>query len=216
MEPEMGLRERKKARTRELIQQTAWRLFSERGFDGVTIAEIARVAEVAQKTVFNYFPTKEDLVFSRMEAFEEQVLEAVRSREPGESVLEAFARFVSQPRRLLAERGSRASAQLRAGLRVITSSPALLAREQQIFGRYTDALAAELRGETGARADDPEPWIAANAMMGIHRAMVQYVRSRALAGTSNRRIATEIGARGEAALALLRGGLGRYAVKPRR
>jgi AcrR family transcriptional regulator len=216
MEPEMGLRERKKARTRELIQQTAWRLFSERGFDGVTIAEIARVAEVAQKTVFNYFPTKEDLVFSRMEAFEEQVLETVRSREPGESVLEAFARFVSQPRRLLAERGSRASVQLRAGLRVITSSPALLAREQQIFGRYTDALAAELRSETGARADDPEPWIAANAMMGIHRAMVQYVRSRALAGTSNRRIATEIGARGEAALALLRGGLGRYAVKPRR
>jgi AcrR family transcriptional regulator len=220
MESEMGLRELKKARTRQLIQKTAWRLFAERGFEDVTIAEIARAAEVAEKTVFNYFPTKEDLVFSRLEGFEAQVLDAVRDRKPGESVLEAFVQFVAQPRRLLAQRGARgnktASQQLRAGLRMITSSPGLLAREQQIYARQTDALAAQLREETGASTDDPEPWIAANAMMGIHRTLVHHVRTRSLAGVSNRRIAGEIESRGKAGLALLKRGLGRYAVKARR
>jgi AcrR family transcriptional regulator len=58
-----GLRERKKQRTRELIAETARELFVERGFERVTVAEIARSSEVSEKTVFNYFPTKEDLVF---------------------------------------------------------------------------------------------------------------------------------------------------------
>src|SRR6266540_4360553 len=59
---------------------------------------VAREADVSPATVFNYFPTKEDLVYGRMEAFEEELLSAVRDRPPGESVLEAFGRFVLQPR----------------------------------------------------------------------------------------------------------------------
>ena len=55
---QLGLRERKKQQARELIAETARRLFVERGFEGVTVAEIAREADVAEKTVFNYFPTK--------------------------------------------------------------------------------------------------------------------------------------------------------------
>src|SRR6266536_5632612 len=101
---ELGLRERKKQRTRQLIADTAMRLFRERGFDGVTVAEIARAAEVAEATVFNYFPTKEDLVYGRMEAFEEELLRAVRERAPGESVLAAFGRFALVPRGLLASK----------------------------------------------------------------------------------------------------------------
>ena len=66
-----GLRERKKLQTRELIAETARRLFAERGFEAVTVAEVARAADVAEKTVFNYFPTKEDLVYWRLESFEE-------------------------------------------------------------------------------------------------------------------------------------------------
>src|SRR5215207_6546330 len=98
-----GLRERKKQQTRDLIATTARELFSERGFDAVTVAEIARAADVAEKTVFNYFPTKEDLVYWRLESFEGELLEAIRKREPGESVLTAFGRFVLQRRGLLAE-----------------------------------------------------------------------------------------------------------------
>ena len=86
--PEPGLRERKKQRTRELIAETARRLFVERGFERVTVAEIARAADVAEKTVFNYFPTKEDLVYWRLEAFEDELLTAIRERWPGESALD--------------------------------------------------------------------------------------------------------------------------------
>src|SRR5918995_4272700 len=95
---ELGLRERKKQRTRQQIADTARRLFAERGFEQVTVAEIAREAEVAQATVFNYFPTKEDLFYSRLEAFEAEMLDAIRSRKPGETVVAAFGRFVLQER----------------------------------------------------------------------------------------------------------------------
>src|SRR3954469_2117860 len=92
-----GLRERKKEATRRLIAETARRLFAERGFDAVTVAEVARAADVAEKTVFNYFPTKEDLFYSNMEAFEERLLAAIRERPQGETVLEAFGRFFLAP-----------------------------------------------------------------------------------------------------------------------
>src|SRR5215208_2442716 len=128
-----GLRERKKQQTRQAIADTARRLFSERGFDAVTVAEVARAADVSEKTVFNYFPTKEDLFYSRLEAFEDELLGAVRGRKPGETVLDAFRRFVLQPRGVLAMEGGgdagEATARLQEITRVITDSPALLARE---------------------------------------------------------------------------------------
>src|SRR4051812_43244994 len=102
MTTELGLRERKKHRTRELLAETAWRLSAERGFDQVTVAEIASAAEVSEATVFNYFPTKEDLVFHRMERFEQELLTAIRERASGESIVQAFGRFVLTPRGFLA------------------------------------------------------------------------------------------------------------------
>src|SRR3954462_4904425 len=98
-----GLRERKKQQTRELIAETARRLFSERGFERVSVAEIARVADVSEKTVFNYFATKEDLVYWRLESFEEELLGTIRDRPAGESVLGAFVRFVRRPRGMLGQ-----------------------------------------------------------------------------------------------------------------
>src|SRR3954451_23093496 len=100
----LGLRERKKLATRQLIAETARRLFAERGFEGVTVAEIARTAEVSEKTVFNYFLTKEDLVYWQLEAFEAEILGAIAGREPGESALTAFGRFVLAQRGLIVEK----------------------------------------------------------------------------------------------------------------
>src|SRR5436190_19201344 len=131
---EAGLRERKKQHTRELIADAARRLFAERGFEQVTVAEIARVADVSPQTVFNYFPSKEDLVYWRMESFEEELLAAIRDRRPGDSALAAFARFVLEPRGLLATEDP--SHELLGLTRMIAGSPALLAREQQVFARY--------------------------------------------------------------------------------
>jgi AcrR family transcriptional regulator len=214
MSQELGLRERKKQRTRQLIADTARGLFAERGFDAVPVAEVARAADVSEATVFNYFPTKEDLFFSGLEAFEQDLLSAIREREPGESVLDAFARFVLQPRGLLAARADDDAAQrLVAITRVISESPALLAREQRIFAGYTDSLAALITEETRARAGAIEPWVAANALMGVHRALVDYARRQIVAGARNPRLARNVRAQGKRALARLETGLGDYAVK---
>src|SRR6267378_1798538 len=88
----VGLRERKKQQTRQLIFEAARRLFEEKGFDRVTVAEIARAADVSEVTVFNYFSTKEDLFYGGMQFFEEELIEAVRSRPKGEPALKAFRR----------------------------------------------------------------------------------------------------------------------------
>src|SRR5436853_609935 len=77
-----GLRERKKRKTRESIANAAARLFTERGFEVVTVAEVARAAEVSEQTVFNYFPTKEDLVFDRDAEVEESLVRLVCELEP--------------------------------------------------------------------------------------------------------------------------------------
>jgi AcrR family transcriptional regulator len=215
MATELGLRERKKQRTRQVIAETARRLFTERGFDRVTVAEIARAADVSAQTVFNYFPTKEDLVYWRLESFEQELLAAIRERKAGESVLAAFGRFVTAQRGLLAEPDEAAREQLAGLTRMIIESPALLAREQQIFAGYTASLAALLAEETGAAPDDAEPWVAANAMIGAHRALVDYSRRRIAEGARSPRLAHELRAQADRALGLLERGLGGYGVKGR-
>ena len=208
-----GLRERKKAQTRELLAETARRLFAERGFEQVSVAEIARVADVSEKTVFNYFPTKEDLVYWRLESFEDELLTTIRERAVGESVLTAFVRFVKAPRGLLGRVDPEARERLAGITRMIASSPSLLAREQQIFAGYTQSLAALIREETGADDDDVRPWVAANALMGVHRALIDYTRAQIVAGAPHTRLAREVEAAADRALAQLEAGLGDYAVK---
>jgi AcrR family transcriptional regulator len=205
---QLGLRERKKQRTRESIAEAARRLFAERGFERVTVAEVARAAEVSEQTVFNYFPTKEDLVYWRLEAFEEELLTSIREREPGESFVHAFGRFVLRQRGLLAEPDPDARKRLTELIRMITESPALLARERQIFERYTDSLAAVIAEETGARPRDIQPWVVANALMGVHLALLDHSRRQILAGAPSARIRREVRAQAERALAALESGLG--------
>jgi AcrR family transcriptional regulator len=168
-------------------------------------------------TVFNYFPTKEDLVYSGLETFEDQMLAAVRERSPGQTVIAAFADFVLEPRGLLATTDDEAARELIAITRMIAASPALLAREQQIFARYTGALARQIAEETGARAGDPRPYVVANALIGVHRALIAYVRERLGAGASDRRrLSRQVHERGEKALALLSEGFSDYATKRRK
>lgn len=210
MSQELGLRERKKQRTKELIAATARRLFVERGFEAVPVAEIARAADVSEATVFNYFPTKEDLLYSRLEAFEEELVSSIRARKPGEPVLAAFGRFVSVPRGLLASDDPDVVEQLAAIVRVIAESPSLLAREQQIYARYTAALAKLLSEESGAHPDDVQPWIVANTLIGVHQALVEYTRREILTGTRNPELLRQVRRQTRRALDLLAKGLGDY------
>src|SRR3954454_10507103 len=88
--PIEGLRERKKRAARESIAATARRLFAERGYDAVTVAEVAAAANVAEKTGFHYFPTKADLAFAGREEGIAQFVAAIAERPPGSPVLDVF------------------------------------------------------------------------------------------------------------------------------
>jgi AcrR family transcriptional regulator len=205
--------------TRQLIAETAWRLFADRGFEQVTVAEVARKAQVAVATVFNYFPTKEDVFYYRLEAFGAGLVDAISTRAEGEPVLVAFRRSVLESAGLLAqvEAGdSQALERLRTVNRVIAASPALLAREQRALARTADALAALLAAETNAPASDLRPQIAANALIGVQRALIDYTRRRVLVDQQLARLATDVRRLGQHAFALLEHGLGDYATKPPR
>jgi AcrR family transcriptional regulator len=207
-----GRRERKKQQMRQLIAETAYRLFLERGFDRVSIAEIAHTADVAEATVFNYFRTKEDLVFNGLQDYETDLLDSVKSRAPGEPALAAFARFALEPSGLLADSDPATATQLARVGRMIASSPALLDREQRIFAAYTDSLARLLADETGVGPEDLRPCVAANAMIGVHRALIQLVRERVQDPDLDRkRLARDVRRTGRAAIAMLDKGLASYA-----
>jgi AcrR family transcriptional regulator len=201
-----GLRERKKAQTRDAIAEAARRLFLEHGFDDVTVADVAEAADVSEATVFNYFPTKEDLAFHRMEDFEEEMLDAVRDRQPGTSVVDAFGSFVLAPRGFLKKGDT--GVDPRAVTKLFTESPALLARERQIFDRYADRLVDLIAEERHTRADDLVPLVIARALTSLHRAMIDHVRRQVLAGVSIDVIAREVRTRGRRAVALIKEGFG--------
>jgi AcrR family transcriptional regulator len=211
MSVEPGLRERKKQRTRALIAETAARLFAERGFDAVTVAEVAREADVSEGTVFNYFPAKEDLFYGGMEVFEAELVDAVRARPAGESVLSAFRAFVLERTGRLAD--EEVADVITRAARLIGASPALQAREREVVARYTYELAALIAAEPGSRAQPVEAWAVANALMGVQRALVVHVRGEVLGGHRGPKLAAEARSQARRAFARLEAGLTDYAIK---
>jgi AcrR family transcriptional regulator len=205
------LRERKKQRTRQLVADTALELFLERGFDAATVADVARSADVDVKTIYNYFPSKPDLVYHGLDEFGDSLVAAVRDRNAGESVLDAFARF------LLGQQGfvddAQATARLRAVSEMILGSPPLLAHEEQIYGRLTTALAEVLTAQTRARGGDIQATVVAHSLIGLHRALVSYVRAQTLAGTPNPTVARGVRAQIKKGVGLLANGLDDYGIK---
>jgi AcrR family transcriptional regulator len=92
--PSSGLRELKKARARRRIADTAARLFAERGYEHVSVTDVARAAEVAEQTVYNYFPTKEQLVTDRDQQIQDRLCDLIRARPPGTTPAAAIRGFV--------------------------------------------------------------------------------------------------------------------------
>lgn len=211
MDAEPGLRERKKRQTRDRLIQTARRLFAERGFDAVTVAEVARAAGVSEGTVFNYFPAKEDLFYDGTEAFEALFVEVVRERPPGASVLSAFRGFVlDSTTRLAAEEITQVVAE---AAQVIADSRALQIRERAIVARYAESLTSLIAEETGVGDRDLEAQAAANALMGVQQALVAYIRTEARDGRQGPTLAADVESQAARAFARLEIGLGDYALK---
>jgi AcrR family transcriptional regulator len=206
-----GLRERKKQQTRELIADTARRLFAERGFDTVTVAEVARSANVSEVTVFNYFPTKDDLLFGGMQFFEEQLIDAVRSRPEGESVLATFRRTVIDGTKRLGSEET-TDAIVAAG-NLILASTSLAEHEREVVSRYTALLAVVLAEEADVDPGDVETVGVAAALMGVQRALVGYVRSNVMAGRRGPRLAADARSQALRAFGRLERGLMDYGTK---
>jgi AcrR family transcriptional regulator len=170
----VGLRETKKLRTRQEIADKAMGLFVKRGFDHVTVAEVAAAADVSEKTVYNYFPTKEDLFFDEVPAREAALVEAVRNRRPGESVAAALERLQA------AGCGRMCSEGFTIFARIIEDSPALQAKELEVMARYTDALAGAIQSELGVNELDAK--VAANVLVTVQWQHFRNARAHALAG----------------------------------
>ena len=96
---------------------------------------------------------------------------------------------------------------------MITESPALLARERQVFAEYSSSLAALIAEETGAATGDVLPAAAANALIGVHRSLIDYVRERTMAGARASQISRGVRAQAKKAFAQLEEGLADYAVR---
>ena len=213
----MGLRERKKEQTRRLIADTAWRMFADRGFDQVTVAEVANSAEVSVATVFNYFPAKEDLFFSGLSVFGDGLRAAVADRAPGESAIMAVRDFLLDSGGLLelVESGDEESLdRLRTVQRVIAESPTLVARERDTLAEIAAALAGQLAEEAGGEpADHVIAHGVAAALLGVHRALVDLVRRRVLTDERLGSLAADVRAYCISAFDRLADGLRDYAPK---
>ncbi len=164
----MGLREKKKAEARQTISDVATKLFLEKGFDAVSVADVAVAANVSKMTVFNYFPRKEDLLLDRGDEARALVRAAILERDKGRSAVDGF-RDLAQ--RLVDE--VHPFAKWTVGtehfFRRVEESPSLMARVRELRGLVETELAAAL-GETAAtRPDDPTAQILAVSMLAAWR-----------------------------------------------
>ncbi|WP_030410395.1 TetR/AcrR family transcriptional regulator [Streptomyces sp. NRRL S-1448] len=176
-----GLRERKKRQTRQRISETAIGLFVARGFDHVTIAEVAAAAEVSVNTLYNYYESKEDLVLPPDEASPQRLADMVRARQPGESAARAvLAGLRDELRRR--DRKIGLSTGFAPVFEMMRAAPTLTARLEDLGRQMTDALAAVLAEETGAPPGDQTPRVVASQIGWFHSLVYSEIGRRIVAG----------------------------------
>lgn len=215
MAEQLSLRERKKRETRQRIADVAMGLFMLRGFEKVTVAEVAEAADVSVNTVFNYFHTKEDLFFDREDVAVESMGRVVAARPEGISAVEALRRDFQAA---LEERDWRYGIAGGAPdfFRMVTESPALVARLRHMSELRERYLARVLAEETDAGPDDPTPRLVAAQMVALIRTVSDEYLRRRMAGESLEAVIPPVRAAADRAFELLEHGAGAYAVKPAR
>jgi AcrR family transcriptional regulator len=174
-----GLRERKKRQTRQHISDVATGLFLERGFDAVTIAEIARAADVSVNTVYNYFPAKEDLFLDRGKGIVDRVARWVRGRRAGESAAEAVLRELREAVETLSH-----TVGLFDGyadfMQVIIEAESLRSRLWVIQQESLQILELTVRKEVGAGEDDLLPGLVAGQLNWLHATLMGWISAEML------------------------------------
>ena len=195
------MRERKKRERRDAIAAHALRLFADNGFERVTMREIAQAADVSEPTVFNYFPTKESLVFSEDRERELALLRAVRDRPSGTSIVAAFREVALE---LLNRHRSETDMDW---FRVVQGSPTLQRHRRELYARQAHSLAAVLKIEARGRLGDVGALSAARALLGVMAAAAETFGQRLVSGASPRTVSREIRADVIRAFDLLEAGL---------
>jgi AcrR family transcriptional regulator len=165
--PEEGLRERKRRLTRQLISDAATTLFATRGFDNVKVSEVADRVGVSEKTVYNYFPTKESLVLDNADEGVERMAAALRERRPGESLTEAVVRAIKEDTGQYYEAPDELISFIPAFREMLESTPALRAAWLELHDRLATVAREELAALAEVDPHAPEPMIAGRALAGL-------------------------------------------------
>ena len=178
--PEEGLRERKKRLMRQRLSDTATRMFLELGFDDMRVAQVAQACGVSEKTVFNYFPTKEALVLDRLETTVASLRAdlAERTVPPVEAALRILDRELTAMTTWLAgqEDPAAAARAMRRFGDLIRATPSLRAYQSDMMDQAAGVAAEILAARAGMIADDPEPQIAARSLLGLWRVQDESLR----------------------------------------
>lgn len=202
-----GLRERKKRATRDAIATSARRLFAERGFDAVTVAEVAAAADVSEKTVFNHFATKEDLVFAGGEARLAQLQAAIAQRPPGTSVLDVFR---ANSEAMLDTVAAGTGEDRLVVPRIVRDSPTLQKRLAAGWDDEVTSLVAAVTEATGADDDDLVPAVVARTLAWALITIFRAAFDGLLAGEEPKKLAARLRPQAARAYDQLAAGLGDY------
>jgi AcrR family transcriptional regulator len=161
--PSLGLRERKKRKTRDTITKVALDLFADRGYEQTTIAEIAEAAEVSPRTIFAYFPSKEDILFCDLPATQERLAEALRERPAGATTLDVLREFIA---------GSLAPDRNRLlRKRVVATNETLRRNERARFAPFERLIVEAIAEDLHAGPDDIRPQIVGAALIAAFSAV---------------------------------------------
>jgi AcrR family transcriptional regulator len=158
-----GLRERKKQKTRDTIVKVAMELFAERGYEQTTIAEIAEAAEVSPRTIFAYFPSKEDILFCDLPEIQERLTQALRERPEGVTTLDTLRNFILEspilgPNELVRKR-------------IVASDETLRRNERARQAPFEELMVEAIAKDLNTGADDIRPRIAAAALIAAFTAV---------------------------------------------
>ena len=190
-----GLRERKKRQTREALTRAALELFAERGYDETTLADVADAAGVSTRTIFAYFPCKEDILFCTLQVTRDALAQALADRSPGTDALAALRQFVLSS----AHEKSEVDRKL---WEVVAADPTLSSHKRARIGELQEVLAAAIAHDLGVGPDDLRPQVAAASLTAAFEVLDRQDRGPSAALTNE-----EIAAAIDPVIAFVRAGL---------
>ena len=197
MNQQPGLRERKKQRTRETIARAAHELFAERGYYVTTLPDIAEAADVSTRTIFAYFPSKEDILFSDFSLLKEALAQALAERPQGEDALETVRRFILSTHKV---DESELDQQLRF---CVESDETLRSHLRARIAQLEELIAPAIAKDLDAPANDPRPQVVAASLTAAFNVLTE----RGSGSRAKAKSTADVAAAIDPVITFLRGGL---------